>query len=82
MTSEMRRQVMARIIEVGAAAGASGDDPWTAMQMAFPGLPVSVLVEAWVEVGAAEAERWWASVETTIDAELVKRAIAIEGDPK
>lgn len=82
MTSEIRRQVMARIIEVGAAASAAGDDPWAAMQTAFPGLPVSVLAEAWVDVDAAETERWWNSVETTIDADLVKRAIAIEGGPK
>jgi len=76
---DVRKQVMATVIEVCADAQAQGLDGWKAIKDAFPGIPTEVIAEAYVECNARETEVWWKQVERTIDVEVLHRAIAAGG---
>ena len=77
---DIRRQVLAAMIEVGAAAEAAGKDAYKAIKATFPGTPDGVAIMACVEIDSAAEERWWQSVERTVDIEIAQRAIAKAGE--
>lgn len=77
--SNTRQQVMAEIIIVGRKAKSQGLDPWKAIEAAFPGIPTDVTAEAWLDVEEEATEAWLQSVEKTIDAEVIRNALAKAG---
>jgi hypothetical protein len=77
-SSEIRKQVLERIIEVLRDAEDQGGI--SAAAAAFPGTPETVLWEAWCELDYRRTQAWWQAVEKTIDGELVRRAIAEAGN--
>ncbi|MBX3543758.1 hypothetical protein [Chelatococcus sp.] len=77
--NDIRKQVIAEIIQVMEQAHERGEDVWKAAEAAFPGTPIGVITEAWVEFDHAEQERWWQSLEKTIEGEIIKNAIAKTG---
>jgi hypothetical protein len=78
--NETRKAVLAEIVKVMAAAKARGDDEMKAARETFPGTPEWVLLDALVRAEADEVERWWQSVERTVDAEVIRKAIAGAGE--
>lgn len=76
---EIKKAVLAQIIEVMDQADKAGVDTWQAAERAFPGTPTDVIAEAWVEFDNAKTEAWWRQVEQTIDGEVVKRAMLATG---
>jgi hypothetical protein len=74
--NDKREAVIAEIVKVMAAAKARGEDEMKAARATFPGAPEWVLLDALIRAEADEVEKWWESVERTIDGELVRRAIA------
>lgn len=74
--SKIRQEIEAAMVQVGIDAIECGDDPMRAIQRAFPGTPIAIAAEMEAYSHDAMCERWWASVEKTIDAETMKRAIA------
>lgn len=76
MTASIRKQVLAQLVAYMATAQAEGCDPYSAAEEAFPGTPVAVLGEAWAELDCLNVEAWWQTIEKTIDAELIVRALA------
>lgn len=73
--SNIRKEVMAEIIRVMADAQARGINDFEACRAAFPGVPDMVLGEASAELGMAEEERWWQTIERTIDGEVIRNAL-------
>lgn len=71
----VRQQVMAEIIKIMAEAQARGEDGFVAARAAFPGVPAMVLGEARAELAIAEEERWWETLERTIDGEVIRTAV-------
>ena len=72
---QIRKEVMAEIISLMAAATERGEDGWKVVEQSFPGIPSDVVAEAWVHVTNAETEAWWQSVERTIDGEVIRNAL-------
>lgn len=56
-----------------------GVDPWRAAETAFPGTPTDVIAAAWVDYEDRKTEAWWQQVEKTIDGEIIRRALTIQG---
>lgn len=76
VNSDIRKQVLAQIIDVMASADAVGQDTVKAAEFAFPGTPSDVIYAAWVEFESAKTEAWWQTIERTIDSEVIRRALA------
>lgn len=76
---EIKKAVLAQIIEVMDLADKAGVDTWKAAEQAFPGTPTDVIAEAWCKFDNAKTEAWWKQVEQTIDGEIVKRAMLVTG---
>ncbi|MBS7696291.1 MULTISPECIES: hypothetical protein [unclassified Chelatococcus] len=77
--SNIRQEVMATLINFMREARAQGLDDWKAAEQRFPGTPAEVIAEAWGAVNDEEVSRWWASVERTIEGEVVRNAIVKAG---
>ncbi|MBX3536552.1 MAG: hypothetical protein KF735_02845 [Chelatococcus sp.] len=77
--NDIRRQVVAQIIGVMEKAEAAGKDVWEAAEAAFPGTPIGVITDAWLDFDSASEERWWQSLEKTIEGEIIRNAIAKAG---
>lgn len=75
-SSEIRKEVMAHIIDFMTEAEQAGRDPYKAAKEAFPGTPDLVLTEAWMELDDRHVEAWWQSIEKTIDGEIITKALA------
>jgi hypothetical protein len=76
MNARIRLEVTAAIKDVIRDAVRQGLDGLVAARRAFPGTPEQVLAGAWWEVEEELAEQWWTTVERTIDAEIIRKAIA------
>ncbi len=74
--SDVRKQVMAEIVNFMRDARARGDDAYKAAERNFPGIPSEVVVDAWLTLNDEETEAWWQSVEKTIEVEIIKNALA------
>ena len=74
-SSQLRREVMAQIIGFMERAKEAGHDPFAAARQSFPDVPISIVSEAWAEFDDQETERWWESLERTIDGEIIKNAL-------
>lgn len=71
---EIREAVLAQIAD--AMEGATGAVEAVRMaQQRYPGTPSTVCLDAWNRRRADATEAWWATVEKTIDVEIVRRAI-------
>ncbi|MBS7741418.1 MULTISPECIES: hypothetical protein [unclassified Chelatococcus] len=77
--NDIRKQVRAQIIQVMEQAHEKGEDVWKAAEAAFPGVPDGVIIDAWCDFDSAVEDRWWQSLEKTIEGEIVKNAIAKTG---
>lgn len=75
----IREQVMAKLVETYQQAVAQGLDGWRAIEAAFPGTPVEVVAEAMLAAEDEVTAAWWASVERTIDAQIIGKAIVVAG---
>jgi hypothetical protein len=75
----IREQVIAALVETYAQAKAQGLDGWRAVQTAFPGKPPEVIAEAMLAAEDEATAAWWASVERTIDAQIIGKAIVVAG---
>lgn len=75
MTARIRLEVTSAIKDVIRDAARQGLDGMDAARRAFPGTPEQVLAGAWWEVEEETTERWWQTVERTIDAEIIRKAI-------
>ncbi len=71
-----REQVLAQISEVIAEGMSAGRDPWAYGREKFPGVPDDVITEAWMRVEDAITEKWWQSIEKTIEGEIIRKALA------
>lgn len=78
-SKEIRAQVLDQIAEVVFNAERQGVDGIKVARMTFPGTPEGVIAEGAARAWEREEEEWWATVEKTIDAEIVKNAIAVAG---
>jgi len=74
--SDVRKQIMAEIIAFMRDASAKGEDPWKSAERNFPGIPSEIVADAWLTLNDEETEKWWQSVEKTIDGEIIKNALA------
>lgn len=72
----IRAQVMAEIMTTIREAEDAGQDGYAEARRVYPAVPTSVIAEAWARVGSDRDEAWWASVERTIEGEVIRRAIA------
>lgn len=73
---DIREQVINHMAGVAKEATDQGQDGWRAIERAFPGTPTDVIAEAWLRADEGKTEEWWQQVERTIDAEVVKSAVA------
>jgi hypothetical protein len=78
MRSPIQGRVFAELVRVCREATAQGRDGLQAIYAAFPGVPGLVAGEAWAEAQEEDAEAWWNTVEKTIDAEVIPKAIGGE----
>lgn len=76
---DLRRQVIGQICAVMDEAEALGYDPVKYAGLKLPMIPEGVLWEAWVQFDNAKEERWWASLEKTIEGEIVRNALSGKG---
>ncbi|WP_337183824.1 hypothetical protein [Shinella sp.] len=77
--SETKAAVLSAMADIGRQALADGKDAYAAIERAMPDAPVAVVVEAWLAVEDEATTAWWDQVEKTIDGEIVRRAIGING---
>jgi len=77
---EIREQVIAQIAQVMAEGEAIGHDPMAYAEEKFPGTPMLVMADAWSRFDDAKEQKWWDSVEKTIDGEIIRRAIGKVGE--
>ena len=75
MATGTRKQVMASLIEEADEIMKNGGDAFSILGERYPGMPTEVVTEAWLEACNRETERWWDSVEKTIDGEIIKNAL-------
>ena len=75
MATSTRKQVMANLIEEADEIMKCGGDAFSVLGKRYPGMPIEVVTEAWLEASNRETERWWDSVEKTIDGEIIKNAL-------
>lgn len=76
MSSNTRKQVEATIIATMAQAEVDGRCPLAAAEAAFPGTPAMVFGCCYAELQMAQEDAWWEAVERTIDAEVIRNAVA------
>lgn len=74
--SPMRDQIMAALIAEAIEIGKDGGDAQSELKRRYPDMPPSIIAGVWWEAQEAIDERWWQSVERTIDAEVIKNAIS------
>ncbi|WP_029074473.1 hypothetical protein [Kaistia adipata] len=72
----IRAQVMDEIMTTIRTAEDAGQDGYAEARRVYPAVPTSVIAEAWARVGHDRDEAWWASVERTIEGEIIQRAIS------
>ena len=75
MDARLRKEVMAEIIAVMVAAKANNLDEWKVVAATFPGVPGSVIAEAWWEIENLETEAWWDTMDRTIEGEIIRNAL-------
>lgn len=78
-SKEIREQVLDQIAAVVFNGDRQGLDSYAMAVKTFPGTPGSVIAEAAAIAWGREEEEWWATVEKTIDGEVIKNAIALAG---
>lgn len=65
----LRKQVINHMADVAKAAMEQGLEGMPAIEHAFPGTPLDVVVQAWLQADGDMTEEWWAQIERTIDAD-------------
>ena len=75
MRLTVRQEVKASIISVMAEAEKAGRCPLAAAEAAFPGVPIVVVGACYGEMISDQEDRWWQTVERTIDAEVIRNAV-------
>lgn len=76
MRITVRDQVKAAIIDAMAEADKAGRCPLAAAEAAFPGTPTVVLGACYGEMLSDDEDAWWKRIERTIDAEVIRNAVA------
>ena len=74
-SSQIRKEVMAEVIDTYRAAKAQGVDAWKAVETAYPGIPSNVVAEAMMAVENEVSEAWWQTVGRTIEGEIIRNAL-------
>lgn len=77
--SETKAAVLSAMADIGRQAKAKGKDAWSAIAAAVPAAPADVIAEAYLAVEDEATAAWWDQVERTIDGEVVRNALGIEG---
>jgi len=77
---QIRAEVLEALKDVVRHAKKQGLDGSEAARRAFPGTPEGVIAAAWWDVEEEAEAAWWDSVERTIDAEVIKRALVANGN--
>lgn len=77
---KVKKQVTAEIASIMDEAVENGLDPIEYAMKTFVTVPEAVIMSAWAEWQAADIEKWWQSLERTIDAEIVRRALEADRD--
>ncbi len=73
---ETKQAVIREIGKVAFTAINAGDDPYKAVDQAYPDVPMMVKIEAVAVAEMVSEEHWWEQVEGTIDGEIVRKAIS------
>jgi hypothetical protein len=76
MRTDIREQVKAAIITTMVEAEKAGRCPLAAAEAAYPGTPGMVLGSCYAEMQMDQEDAWWATVERTINGELIRNAVA------
>lgn len=74
--SQVRKEVLEHIIDVVREGDELGLDGLKYARSKLPDVPEMVVAEAWCEHEHRKIESWWQSVERTIDAEVIRNALA------
>ena len=76
VTNRTRDEVLDELAKVAAEAEERGEDGLSAVEAM--GVPTEVAVAAWRIAENAKTERWWQTIERTIEGEVVRKAIGGE----
>jgi hypothetical protein len=79
MRLTLRAEVRAAVIATMAEAEKAGRCPLAIAQALYPGIPTMVLGECYASLQMAEEDAWWEALERTIDAEVIRHAVAASG---
>lgn len=74
--NDTRKQVMTALIEEAMEIQARGQDSFDYLTKKYPDMPIEIATQAWLAATDVEVEKWWLSVEKTIDGEVIKNALA------
>jgi len=74
--TDIRKEVMATLIDDAVRLDEAGLDCWKDLQRLHPAVPATVIAQACAEAMHAEEEAWWRTLEKTIGGEIIKNALA------
>lgn len=72
---ETKEKVFAALIAAMERGVERGEYPMAAAEAEYPDVPHGVIVEAWCKFDDDMQDRWWDSIEKTIEGEIVRRAL-------
>lgn len=73
--ANVREEVMAYLTDIARNGLADGEDSLSAITSRHPDVPLEVAVIASLRADEEATEKWWSSVERTIDGEIIKNAL-------
>ncbi|WP_296988150.1 hypothetical protein [Thalassospira sp. UBA1131] len=72
MTTDTRKEIMARMLDIAEKAIEAGGSYETAIREHFPDVPDEVLTEVWIEIEDNKTERWWQKMERRVASNLIE----------
>lgn len=72
MSTDIRKQIMARMLEIAEKAADAGVSHELAIRDQFPDVPDEVLTEVWIELEDNKTERWWEKMEQRVASNLIE----------
>ncbi|RCK40462.1 hypothetical protein [Thalassospira xiamenensis] len=72
MTDGVRKEILARMLEIAEQAIEAGENYEAAIRQRFPDVPTDVLTEVWLEIEDNKTERWWQKMERRVASNLIE----------
>lgn len=72
MTEDIRKEIMARLLEIARQAIDAGGSYEAAIREHFPDIPDEVLTDVWIELEDNKTERWWKKMEQRAASNLIE----------